>query len=448
MLVPLDASRGNSLTERITNGIRDLIDSRVLLPGERLPSIRRFARQHRVSVFTVIQAHDRLTATGHLEPRQGAGFFVCTHAHKAVRNEPHPEPEKAVADLPWLMHRQYREFQFLHLPGSEWLPPQWLEDNGPDRAMRCLSRWDDRRFLSGYGDPKGSVPLRSNVGRRLANLGIEADPDQILLTDGIAGAIDLAGRCLLATGDVALVDDPGCARKFEHLQTLGARIHGIPWRSSGPDLDRLESIASQMKPRLHVTTPIVHSPTGYSSSRGNAFRLLQIAERYDFLILEDDADGVCHPSSPPRLASLDQLNRVVYANGFSRSLAPRLRVGFLAANRKLVRDLSRVKALSRGATSELTEQLVHEVLPHGHYRKHRATLLDRLQRARISAVRRLEAIGFGPIADDAFGLFAWMDVPGMADSMLLAEAADQRGMLLAPRIHVQPGGGPVSEDAI
>ena len=102
----------------------------------------------------------------------------------------------------------------------------------------------------------------------------------------------------------------------------------------------------------------------------------------------------------------------------------------------------RMKALSRGAGSELTEQLVHEVLTHGNSRKHRSMLLDRLQRARGTAVRRLEAIGFGPIADDTFGLFAWMDVPGMADAMLLAEAAAQRGMLLAPGSMFSPESAP------
>ena len=215
------------------------------------------------------------------------------------------------------------------------------------------------------------------------------------------------------------------------MRSVGATVDGIPEHGSGPDLDRLECMASQRVPRLHVTMSI-HNPTGGSSFRGSAFRSPQLAERHDFLILEYDADGVCHPFPPPRLASLDLLNRVVYANSHWRSLSPRLRVGFLATHRELVRDMARVKALSQGASSDFTEKLVHKALTQGHYRKHRTMLLDRLKKARETAVPRLEAIGFGPVADDIFGLFAWMHAPSVADSMPLAEAAAKRGMLLAP----------------
>ena len=137
-LVPLDASQGNSLTEQITNGIRNLIDSRVPLPGERLTSLRRFARQHRVSVFTVIQTYDRLPQRA---SRAGARRrILCLHARvEGTAQRAKARTRATVSDLPWLMHNQYREFRFRHLPGSEWLPPQWLEDNactGPCAVWR------------------------------------------------------------------------------------------------------------------------------------------------------------------------------------------------------------------------------------------------------------------------------------------------------------------------
>ena len=431
MLVAVDTARRSSLTDQIVEGIQHLIDNRELLPGERLPSIRRFAGDHGVSIFTVIQAYDRLAASGYLQPRQGAGFYVNRPVEPPRQPERGPEPESAT-DILWLMRCQYQEFRFRHLPGGGWLPPHWLEDTGLDRAMRSVSHWGTRGFLSGYGDPRGFAPLREYVGRRLTDLGIDACRDQILLTNGIAGAIDLAARRLLNPGDAVLVDDPGYFQTFAHLQSLGATVHGIPWTSGGPDLQHLESAARADQPRLYVNTPIVHNPTGQSISRGNAFRLLQLAERYDFHIVEDEVDGVCHPSPPPRLASLDQLNRVIYVNGFSKSLSPRLRVGFLAAHRDLVRDLSELKALCLGTSCEFAEQLVHEVLAHGQYRKHRAMLLDRLQRTRDTAIRRLEALGFSPVTDNSFGLFAWMDAPGLADTTPLAEAAARQSMLLAP----------------
>lgn len=431
MLVQVKATRAEPLTDQIVEGIQQLIEDRKLLPGTRLPSIRRFASEHHVSKFTVVQAYDRLAACGYLRPKQGAGFFVDKPSRAARPAEPTPSLDGAT-DILWLMRRQYHEFRYRYLPGGGWLPPAWLEENGLDRAMRGVSHWGTGNFLSGYGDPQGFLPLREDVGRRLAELGIDAPTDQILFTHGISGAIDLVCRHLLKPGDTVLVDDPGHFHTFGHLRALGAVIHGIPWNQAGPDLACLDHLAERHRPKLLVTAPIVHDPTGQSISRGTAYQLLQLAEHHGFHILEDDTNGICNPAPPPRLASLDQLHRVLYVNGFSRILSPRLRVGFLAAHRDLVRDLVEVKTVTQAASSEIAEQIVYEVLAHGHFRKHRSMLLDRIQRTREVVLRRLEAIGLRLAEDNTFGLFAWMEVPGVSDTTPLAEAAARHGMLLAP----------------
>ena len=440
-MIDVDASRRDTLTDQIVKGIRRLIDNHQLRPETRLPSIRRFAADHDVSKFTVVQAYDRLIASGHIRSRHGAGFFVCRSSRSVEPGEGRVRLDRAV-DVLWLMRQQACEFRFRHLPGVGWLPPQWLQEGGLDRAMRGVSRAGSRGLLAGYGNPSGFTPLREDIARRLEELGIGASPDQIVLTNGISGGLDLVGRYLVRTDDVVLVDEPGYFNIFGHMRALGAVIHGVPWTGAGPDLDKLEDLARTYKPRLFVTTPIIHNPTGYSISQGTAFRLLQLAERYDFHIIEDDVDGACHPSPPPRLASLDQLNRVIYVNGFSKALSPRLRVGFLAGHRDLVRDLVDLKMLTHAASSEFSERVVHELLVRGTYRKHRAKLLSKLQRTRELALRRLEAIGLGPASDDTHGLFAWLNVPGVSDTTALVEAAARREMLLAPGAMFNPAMAP------
>ena len=431
MLVNVDASHRDTLTEQIVNGIRRLVDDRELRSETRLPSIRQFAAEHDVSKFTVVQAYDRLVASGHIQSRHGAGFFVCKPAQATEPGARGVWLDKAT-DVLWLLRRQARELHFKYLPGVGWLPPRWLKDNGLERAMRRVAFRGARGLLSGYGDPRGYTPLREDVRRRLTELGIDVHADQVLLTAGIVGAIDLVGRYLVRPDDVVLVDDPGYFQTFGPIRALGATIHGVPWTDTGPDLAELEEMARTYRPRLFVTTPVVQNPTGYSISQGTAFRLLQLAERYDFHIVEDDVDGACHPNPPPRLASLDQLNRVIYVNGFSKALSPRLRVGFLAAHRDLVEDLVDLKMLTQTVTSEFSERLVHEVLTHGHYRKYRARLLAGLREARDEALRGLEAIGLRLAGGDSHGLYAWMDAPGIADTVPVAEAAAKRDMLLAP----------------
>lgn len=441
MRIPLDDSSRDTLTNQIVRGIRRLVDSRELRPEARLPSIRRFAATHDVSTFTVVQAYDRLVASGHIQSRRGAGFFVSRRTQPPETRDGGVRLDHAT-DVLWLIRQQARRFRFKHLPGCSWLPRSWLEGSGLGRAMRCVSHEGGRGILGGYGDPRGFAPLRENVRRRLADFGIEARADQVLLVNGTSGGIDLVCRCLIQPGDLVFVDDPGYFRTFGHMRVLGATIHGVPWTVTGPDLEQLGLMAETHRPRLFVTASIVQDPTGSSISRGTAFRLLQLAERFDFHIVEADVNGTCHPTPPPRLASLDQLNRVIYVNGFSKALSPRLRVGFVAGHGDLVQDLVDLKLLTQAASSEFAERLVYEVLAHGEYRKHRSKLLANLERARERALRGLEALGLGPARDDAHGLFAWMDVPGVADTTPLAEAAVGRDMLLAPGAMFSPDMAP------
>lgn len=444
MLVRLDSSQHVPLTDQIVKGIAHLVEGRALRPGTRLPSIRKFAADHDVSKFTVVHAYDQLVASGYIQSRHGAGFFVNRLNRPEQADETEPRPTRA-HDVLWLMRKQTNQNCFRHRPGSGWLPQSWLSESGLDRAMRELARQDVDGADAGYGDMMGYAPLRAHVCRRLAEYGIEACLNQVLLTTGATGAIDLVARCLVRPDDVVLVDDPGFYQWFGHMRALGAKVHGVPWTCEGPDLERLEASAKEHKPRIFVTTPIVQNPTGYTISQGNAFKLLQLAERYDFYIVQDAIAAMCHPAAPARLASLDQLNRIVYVSSFSKILSPRLRVGMLAGHKDLVRDLADLKLLTQSATSELVERLVCEVIDQGNYRKFRGRLLEKLQKARNTAIRRLEALGFGPAKDEAHGLFAWLDAPGIADTIPLAEAAIERSMLLAPGAMFSPNMEPSSK---
>ena len=437
MLLRLESSQREPLTEQIVKGIGRLVDDRALRPGTRLPSIRQFAADHNVSNFTVVHAYDQLVVSGYIQSRHGAGFFVNNPDRPDEPAETEGQPGR-VSDVLWLLRNQTGQNCFKHRPGSGWLPHMWLAEGGLERAMRELARQGVDAFDSGHGDPLGYAPLRAHVSRRLAEHGIEACPNQVLMTNGVTGGLDLVARFLIRPDDVVLVDDPGFYQWFGHMRALGATVHGVPWNDAGPDLERLETLARSHQPRLYLTTPITHNPTGRSISPGTAFRLLQLAERYDFYIVEDGANAVFNPAAPPRLAGLDQLNRVVYLSSFSKVLSPRLRVGMLAGHRDLVRDLADLKLLTQSASSEFTERLVCEVIDQGHYRKFRGRLLAKIQKARTAAVRRLESFGFGPAADDTHGLYAWLDVPGVADTTALAEAAVKRKMLLAPGALFRP----------
>ena len=163
----------------------------------------------------------------------------------------------------------------------------------------------------------------------LGDIGISAQASQILLTTAASQALDLLIRLLMRQGDTALVDDPGYYNLFGILRLHGVRIIGVPRKPDGPDIDALDRLAAQHQPKIYFTQTVVQNPTGKTMTPHIAFRVLQVAERCDFTVVEDDVCSDLQRALTPRLATLDQLNRVIYVRSFRRrypaSTARRLR---------------------------------------------------------------------------------------------------------------------------
>ena len=126
----------------------------------------------------------------------------------------------------------------------------------------------------------------------------------------------------------------------------------------------------QHQPKIYFTQTAVQNPTGTTMSPHTAFRVLQMAERYNFTIVEDDVCSDLQRAPTPRLATLDQLDRVIYVRSFTKTMSATMRVGFVASKPELIDRLADIKILTGIASSELTERLIYQILVDGHYRKH------------------------------------------------------------------------------
>ena len=151
---------------------------------------------------------------------------------------------------------------------------------------------------------------------------------------------------------------------------------------------------AERHPKVYFTQSVMQNPTGTDMSPHVAFRVLQAAERHNFVIVEDDIFSDLQARQTPRLATLDQLNRVIYARSFSKTLSGSLRVGFIACSRSLANQLADIKMLTTITTSQFTERLIYLMLVDGHYRKYLTRLQERLGEARINVARAFERIGF------------------------------------------------------
>jgi DNA-binding transcriptional MocR family regulator len=416
------------LVAQIVDGYRRLIAEGALKPCAKLPSIRAFAASHGISVFTVVEAYDRLVAQGWVASRAQAGFFVKRRTGEAVAAEP-AQPDLRF-DARWYLQQIFESRNLALKPGCGWLPHDWLFEDGVRRGLRHLA--GDGAELGGYGLPHGHLALRVLIAECLGEQQIAADPDHVLLTQGSSQALDLAARRLVRPGDTVLVDDPGYPNVMFMLRFLGARLIGVPRTPAGYDLAALEAAIVEHRPKAFFTQPRLQSPTNSVAPLAQLYRLLQLAEQHDVALVENDIYLDMDPDPRPSLASLDQLRRVVYVGSYSKTISPNIRVGYLVARPDLVDDLTRLKMISGLTTSDLTERLAYGVLTEGRWRKHLKSLRDRLAQAHGHVAQRLADLGFELFHEPKAGMYLWARHPDLPDSAELTRQAAAEGIMLGP----------------
>jgi DNA-binding transcriptional MocR family regulator len=416
------------LVSQIVDGLRQRIADQILKPGAKLPSIRAFAASHNVSVFTVVEAYDRLVAQGWLVSRANAGFFEKRRAGEPAAGDAHANDPRF--DARWYLKQIFENRHLAIKAGCGWLPHEWLFEEGVRRSLRQLS--SEGVDLGGYGSPFGLAALRQLIAESLAEHQISATTDNVLLTQGSSQALDLAARRLVRPGDTVLVDDPGYPNLMFMLRFLGARLVGVPRTPGGYDLAALEGLIAEHKPKAFFTQPRLQSPSNSVAPLAQLFRVLQLAETHDVALVENDIYADLDPEARPSLASLDTLERVVYVGSFSKTISPNIRVGYVAARADRVQELAQLKMVSGLTSSDITERIAFGALTEGRWRKHLKALRDRLAAAHGSVAQRLGGLGFELFHEPKAGMYLWARHPDITDSTELTRQGVADGIMLGP----------------
>lgn len=429
-MLQLDRDLPTSLIDQINEQLGALIRDGGLPPGTRLPSIRKLASTLNVSAATVVAAYDRLCARGLIEARAASGYFVS--------RRPPPEPTlplptpRSELDALALLQRLLQRYDNIVQVGSGFLPESWLEDMLSSRLLAQVAR-NGKRVYAQPGHPLGYPPLRAQLSLQLGLAGMPVPAEQIMTTIGATHAIDLICRTLLAPGDVVVVEEPAYFATWTQLRAQGIRVLGIPRLATGPDVEALAALCRHERPRMFFTQTLMHNPTSTCTDAATAFRVLELAHQHDFRIVEDDVYGDLHPAANPlRLTQLDRLSHTIFVGGFSKTISPSIRIGFVAASPDVLRLLLEQKLLSILNSSEFDERLVHQLLVSGRYRKHLERVRTRLALNRAGVIRGLTGAGLTPLTDPDSGLFVWAALPPGIDVHALAEDAANNGYFLTP----------------
>lgn len=423
---------GMTRTAELMSAVRSKIANRVLAPGDRLPSVRRFADTMGVSPSTVVDAYDRLAAEGIIRARRGSGFYVTAANLPPMALAEMGATRARDVDPFWISRQSLDADPSVLKPGCGWLPADWMPNDALRKGLRTLAR-AEQAMLCEYGSTRGSLALRRLLLARFADEGLAATPDQIMLTGSGTQAIDLICRLLLRPGDAVLVDDP-CYFNFRALlRAHQVRIVGVPFTHAGPDVAAFEQVLAAEKPRLYVTNAALHNPTGASLSPQTAYRVLNAAAAHDLTIVEDEIFADFEPALSPRLAIPDGLNRVIRIGSFSKTLSASVRCGYIAGRADWIEALVDLQvATNFGGPGPVASELVAGVLVGGTYRKHMEEVRRRLTRARREAIDRLAPLGIVPWIVPRGGFYLWCRLPEGYDSAAIARRCMDDKVMLAP----------------
>ncbi|KIG01659.1 GntR family transcriptional regulator [Caballeronia concitans] len=400
----IERQRGVSLVKQIVAKLDAMVESGRLRPGTKTPSVRELAKSLEVSTFTVAEAYDVLVSRGVLSSRPGSGYFVTSRTAQVTALRDVPPIRKEAACGSWLTVLVWNQDPDLLRVGSGVLPPEWCSESMLLQAVKQAIKMPAERLV-GYGHPLGFPRLRQLLARGFTERFCPVSPEQIVLTNGVSHGLDLVARTILQPGDTAFVEEPGYFNTNHLLRNYGVRILGVPRGSDGLNVDKLAEMAAEHRPKAIFLSSVLQNPLSSTLPASQAYRVVALAEQYDFHIVEDDIYRDLALPSDPSLASLDGLNRVICLGGFSKTIAPSLRTGFILCPDHLVSDIVRTKMACGLTTSELNERCIFELLSDPGHRRYIDRLRMRLANDRERFLSFLAEVGMTPLATPRGGLF-------------------------------------------
>lgn len=428
-----------TLVDQAEAALQQAIQAQLLRPGMAVPSVRQFARAHGISTFTVAAAYNRLVAQGWLSARPGSGYRVALRARSsssAVATSWNP-PKMGAS---WLLADIFADHSIPIKSGCGWLPSDWLNEAGLQQSLRQLARVPAVQ-IAGYGQPYGYAPLREHLVHFMAGHGVSIESDQVLLTQGATQGLDIVTRTLFRAGDVVALEQPCYANLLQSLRMAGLKIVGVPRTKDGLCIESLQRLAREHDLKAVFVNTVLHNPTGTSLTMGNAFSVLQLAEKHDFWVIEDDVSRDLMPGLGPMLAALGGTGRVIYVSGFSKSITPSARVGYVVSSVALTGEFAKVKMAIGLTTPEMMERMVYQILRQGRHLAYLHRVQERLRQAHDELYDLLERHGFEVFARPRAGLFLWARPGGEwreKGAARLAELALKDGIWLAPGFYFDP----------
>jgi 2-aminoadipate transaminase len=431
--IQLDLNSDIPLYRQLYDKIRQLIVSRKLVRGERLPATRELAGMLGLNRTTVSAAYALLETEGLVEGHVGRGSFVLG------------QPERfSEPGLNWEQLLAPPEAPAPQPPAGDGLisfaSSSPAEDLFPVEAFRAsceeVLRGKDASGILQLGSPAGYPPLRHYLLDEARREGVARASDDLIVTNGCQQALDLISRVLVRPGDTVAVEDPVYPGLKNLFLRAGTQLAGVPLGAEGLDLEALDRVLARTRPRLLATTPNFQNPTGVTLPAAARRAVLQATRAAGCVMVENDTYGDLRYTgeAAPPIKRVDSTGDTVLLRSFSKLTFPGLRVGWVIGPKAFIARLAEAKQLADLHTDQLSQAALLRFVESGRLKEHHERVLasgaERLAAVLDACARCLPA--GSTFTRPEGGMNLWVRLPEPLDSGELLAAAHRRGVTYVP----------------
>ncbi|PST46685.1 GntR family transcriptional regulator [Bifidobacterium callitrichos] len=481
MRLTVDRHSGVPMYRQLAAQLRESIVSGALAEGYRLPPERELAARLEVNRTTVLQAYQQLKDEGLIASKVGKGTFVLPAAPAAsvdavgttalsaspassrtadpVADAVSASGEPPAIRPPWsILFSDYsNRFTYHDIAeadraqrggrgeGAGAHPIDFATGSPnpadiPDDLLRAVSL---EAFASHEFDGQPESPiegfdeLRDLLAAHMRDRGVGCDARNVMVLSGSEQGIDLIVRAFVNPGDCVLVEQSTFFPALQTFRSADARIVGVPVDGHGMRTDLLEGYCARFRPKLIYTIPTFHNPTGTTMPIERRRTLVDVARRYQCLIVEDDAYGDLwygDGSRPIPLAGMENTGYVMYLSTFSKTVTSGLRTGWVVADPHVIARLAALRRMVDQHTSTSSQRICLELLKEGRiaghvaslaaaYRMRRDVTLDALERYMPHGMRWTRPQG---------GYYIWATLPGGVRALDLLSRCRAKGVSFMP----------------
>jgi DNA-binding transcriptional MocR family regulator len=444
MKISINRDEGTPIYRQIVRQIREMILSRQLPAGFRLPPERRLAEALGVTRATIVTAYDELKSEGLIDARVGRGTVVLsaknpdpsvdgsrqlTWSHH-FRDEGARQPDPLVRNLLEMSMRPGVISLAVGLPSPHHVPAQLFQQ----LIQRVMQEGGAHALLQ--TPTEGHPSLREAMARWLTTRGMHCSPDEVMMLSGSQQGLQLTARVLLSPGDTVIVEAPTYFGAMEAFRKAGARMVSVPVDVDGMQVDVLSALLRHHRPKLIYTLPTFQNPSGVVMSLERRRQLLALAAGYGIPVLEEDTyaelryDGAVVPS----LKAMDTTGVVLNLGTFSKILFPGLRLGWMIAPRQVIRRIALSKQTEDLHSSTLGQWAMERMITEGHLETHLVTLRHVYRQQRDVMGNALDAGRIDGMNWDVplGGFYFWCELPRTVDRARLSAMAAELAVNFLP----------------